>query len=188
MTLFPLRTCKVCGLEAFTSEELLIFKKNTPSKHGRQNICKQCENTKIKSKYDTDDKFYLRRVFNHMKHRCHNPDYQTYSSYGGRGISVCQKWIDNPETFLDWAISNGFERGLEIERINNNVGYSPENCTWVNRTDQNRNRRDTVTDIENQTRVCFTCGIEKPLTAYHRNKTKLLGRYYECKPCRRDNR
>lgn len=78
-----------------------------------------------------------------MKHRCSNPKYRDYHRYGGRGIKVCNEWMTFIP-FMNWAISNGYEKGLEIDRINNNGNYEPLNCRWSNEQQQslNRNKRE----------------------------------------------
>lgn len=76
-----------------------------------------------------------------MKNRCTNPNDRNYHHYGGRGIQICDDWLNNFETFYKWAISNGYREGLEIDRIDNEGNYEPGNCKWVSRKDQCNNRR-----------------------------------------------
>lgn len=76
--------------------------------------------------------------------RCANPNHIAYKKYGGRGITVCQEWIDSPQAFVDWALANGFSPELQIDRIDNDKGYSPDNCRWVTARENMRNRSNSV--------------------------------------------
>ena len=77
-----------------------------------------------------------------MKKRCYNPKHRYYSYYGGKGISVCDEWKNNAETFILWALSNGWRDVLEIDRIKNECGYYPSNCRFVTRTKNLCNRNN----------------------------------------------
>lgn len=88
----------------------------------------------------------LYRIWQAMRDRTSNPRASRYSYYGGRGISVCDEW-QTFETFREWAISNGYDSKLSIDRINNNGNYEPGNCRWANQQTQTKNRR-TKTEME----------------------------------------
>jgi hypothetical protein len=81
----------------------------------------------------------LYRVWCSMKERCNNPHNKRYARYGGRGIAVCTEWAGSFGSFRDWALNHGYENGLTIDRIDNQNGYSPENCRWITKAMQNRN-------------------------------------------------
>lgn len=85
----------------------------------------------------------LYKVWHGMKTRCYNKNFIYYCNYGGRGITICHEWLNNFETFYNWAINNGYEEGLTIDRINNDGNYEPNNCRWITRAEQNRNQRKT---------------------------------------------
>lgn len=70
-------------------------------------------------------------VWLNIKSRCLNPKNKKYHNYGGRGITICNEWINNPKAFIEWSLDNGWNRDLEIDRINNKMGYSPENCRFI---------------------------------------------------------
>ena len=83
----------------------------------------------------------LKVLWYRIKERCYNENSKSYHRYGGRGICVCEEWLNDSSAFARWAIENGYEKGLEIDRIDNDKGYSPENCRWVTKKENTRNTR-----------------------------------------------
>ena len=93
--------------------------------------------------------------------RCSNPNNTNYKRYGGRGITMCQEWVDSPQAFVDWALANGFSPELQIDRIDNDKGYSPDNCRWVTARDNMRNRSVGVLTAEQVGQARFLIQIEE---------------------------
>lgn len=82
-------------------------------------------------------------IWGGMKERCYRKKHPHYKDYGGRGIKICDEWLKDYSTFENWALANGYEESLTIERINVNGDYCPENCTWIPLSDQHKNTRRT---------------------------------------------
>jgi hypothetical protein len=79
-----------------------------------------------------------------IKRRCTSPKHEAYHNYGGRGITMCEEWLNSPKSFIDWCIENGWREGLQIDRIDNNSGYYPENCRFVTPKENLRNTRINI--------------------------------------------
>lgn len=73
----------------------------------------------------------LRRIFSNIKSRCYDPSNKSYRWYGGKGIIVCDEWLLNPASFEEWALQNGYNDDLTIDRIDESLGYRPDNCRWI---------------------------------------------------------
>ena len=81
------------------------------------------------------------RLWQNMRSRCYNPNFPAYKYYGGRGITICDRWLD----FAAFCADMGPRpEGLTIERMDNSQGYTPDNCCWASATTQSRNRRYNV--------------------------------------------
>ena len=93
-----------------------------------------------------EDRGRLRSVLRMAKLRCEDSSNEFYHNYGARGITVCDEWHgdDGFDNFYDWAMSHGYKRGLTLDRIDNNKGYSPDNCQFVTMKCQSNNKRNNV--------------------------------------------
>lgn len=110
-----------------------------------------------------------------MKSRCENPNRAKFKDYGNRGIDVCEEWHDS-WNFVQWAISHGYRKGLQLDRIDNDKGYSPDNCRFVTPKENSRNKRNTKFLTVNGEKKCVAEWCEtvnvSPYTVYHWIRTK----------------
>lgn len=123
-----------CGIEFPIHDSLLVS--------GRRTQCPTCSNEDRKTHGMSESSIF--HIWGGMKGRCYNPNNGSYPDYGGRGIVVCDEWIDSFQNFYEWSMKNGYQEGLSIDRIDVNGNYEPSNCRWADIYTQARNRRDTI--------------------------------------------
>jgi len=117
---------------------------------GRKISCKKCSRKRVSAatiKKSTKHGGCGSRLYNIwvlVRKRCYNPRCDKYKYYGGKGITVCTEWLNSFESFRDWALANGYENHLTIERTNNDLGYEPTNCKWVTAAEQKLNMTSNV--------------------------------------------
>lgn len=114
---------KSCGC---IHKERLVKRNRNNSKHG-----------------DADSRLY--GVWHGIKQRCYDPTRKDYPRYGGRGITVCNEWIDNYAAFQQWALKSGYDYHASymkctLDRIDTNGPYAPWNCRWIDMKAQSQNR------------------------------------------------
>ena len=98
----------------------------------------------MKREYHGDRKTRLYIIWTNMKARCNNKSHPQFHNYGGRGIKLVKDWSESYSTFKQWALQNGYSDYLSIDRIDNNTGYSPDNCRWVTSKIQNNNKSNNI--------------------------------------------
>ena len=126
---YGLYECQYCGKEWETTVKSV--------KCGDTKSC-GCVNLRITHGLRTN-KFY--QTWYNMVHRCVSPKNKDYKDYGARGITVCEEWLD-VANFVAWAEeTHPHTEGYTLDRIDNDKGYSPENCTWSDKTTQCINQR-----------------------------------------------
>lgn len=94
------------------------------------------------------------RIWEDIKQRCYNKKQANYKWYGAKGISMCVEWKDSFENFCAWALLNGYNEQLTIDRIDANGNYEPSNCRWVTSREQARNKSSNIyVTINGETKV-----------------------------------
>ena len=125
--------CKECGREFIRGSNLV----KAPSK-----ITYNCFHKRITGqdvKYDNHWKnLRIMQIYYKIITRCYNKNNKDYCSYGAKGISVYQDWLDNPTHFEDWALANGYEDNLTIDRRDETKDYCPSNCRWITKEENSR--------------------------------------------------
>lgn len=130
-----------CGEEFLTSTSSLVSS-------GRK-YCHTCalkknsERTKKQLGKHFQSGTRLHKLWMAMKRRCYCAGDTGYRYYGARGIRVCDEWYNNFESFRDWALSNGYDDSLSLDRKDCNGNYCPENCQWIPLEDQKYNKRSS---------------------------------------------
>lgn len=102
-----------------------------------------CYQKEIASRIHNKHKATHQRLLNiwyAMRQRCYRKKNDNYKWYGQRGIRVCKEWRDNYQSFETWALKNGYDDSLCIDRIDNEKGYAPDNCRWITMMEQAHNR------------------------------------------------
>ena len=91
-----------------------------------------------RNKFEIGTKHPLYRLRHAIMSRCYNAKASEYNSYQGKGITVYKEWIENPYVFYEWCLNNGWEKGLQLDRIDNNGNYEPGNCQFLTISENSR--------------------------------------------------
>ncbi len=150
---FGLYECQYCGKE-FEAQSSNI-------KHGQTKSC-GCQRKGITHGL-TSHKFYM--TWKLMTYRCNNHKNADYKNYGARGITVCEEWLDI-KNFVVWAEQTHPNiSGVSLDRIDNDLGYSPENCRWADKVTQAINQRIMKNNKSGYVGVHYH-GMDEVWTAY----------------------
>ena len=140
--------------ECDCGKQKIIYAKDLKS-----NNTKSCGCLRNIKKYDDKTKNFIKRlqyIFYHMKQRCYNKSNASYKYYGNKGITICDEWLKDINNFYNWAINNGYQENLTIERINVNGNYEPNNCRWITKTEQGYNRSNSILYTINGETKCLS--------------------------------
>jgi len=112
------------------------------SGHVKSCGCWKKDHSARKTHGQSNNRIY--QTYYSMKRRCYdnNPRYLKY--YRDKGITVCDEWLNNPQAFFDWAMMNGYDEHLTLDRIDCDKGYSPDNCRFITQKEQTRNMSKNV--------------------------------------------
>lgn len=128
----------------------------------------------------------IHNVWRSMKQRCQNKRNHAYADYGGRGITLCDEWQSFEAFYRDMGPS--YKEGLELDRINNDLGYSKDNCRWTTRSTQNRNQRKQrdstskyigVWRVTDKWRVQYSLDNKKRHVGYYDTEDEAAAAYQE---------
>lgn len=178
---------------------LIIMRETDKNTHGQRRVevrCSGCGTVKIVNLYNLRtgntkscecgriasitthgySRHLLYGVWQHMIQRCINPNKSSYKDYGGRGITVCDEWTGSFPVFMKWALSHGWQKGLKIDRRDNNGNYHPDNCRIVTDKVNNNNKRDNRFVTVNGERLTLKESVEKFSTVCYPTVTARLNR------------
>lgn len=127
-------TLYLCIAKCFCGNEFEAYKSHIKSGHTKSCGCIRKVTHKVREQPE-----YSTLI--NMKARCYNKNSINYKYYGGRGITICEKWRKDSWAFINWCRANGYKKGLQIDRKENDKGYSPENCRFVTRSINQQNTR-----------------------------------------------
>lgn len=182
MTGYEFNGCRVLCRESSNKRGLAMWKvqchcgntfvtSGSDIRNGKVNSC-GCSHKEAAKKMGLNNKTHgetysrLYDIWRAMRYRCNNKEHKDYEHYGARGIEVCDEWMKSYDNFKEWALNNGYNETLTIDRIDVNGNYEPDNCRWATFKEQGRNRRNNKLfnyngKILTQSEICEITGLSK---------------------------
>lgn len=168
----PMAICLCdCGITRDVHVSLLGIYKSC----GCQSVKRGKDNYNYKGGY-AEDRLY--GIWGGMKTRVYNKNRKYYERYGGRGIKLCEEWHVFT-VFQKWALGNGYEEHLTIDRIDYDKDYEPNNCRWITLEMQNRNRSSNFFITHDGKRMCVLDWCESLGVNYEKNRKRMVAHYKE---------
>lgn len=130
-----------------------VYQAHLRSGHTTTCGCSRVTDPRRKTHGDAGSKLY--KVYYTLVARCHTPTSSCFHKYGAKGITVCPEWRESYEAFKEWALNNGYKPGLTVDRKNNLLGYSPDNCRFTTPTNQAINRGRAINNTSGYKGVSF---------------------------------
>lgn len=138
--------------------------------------CRQYENCKGRNATHGMSGTRIYREWASMKRRCNATRGKDVKAYKSRGITVCYEWQADFLSFYNWAMGNGYSDELTLDRIDNDLGYSPDNCRWISAEEQQANKESTIYITHNGKRYCLHALCEElkfPYKTAHKRLQKM---------------
>jgi hypothetical protein len=136
--------CTKCGSHVYVLRECLINRV--------VDYCDNCRPSGVRNER-------LYHIYYGMRQRCYNPNNKRYEHYGGRGITLCDEWLNGGyDVFKKWSIEHGYQDGMSIDRIDKDKDYCPENCEWVSLS-ENTSRGNSGM-VKNHSKIEFIYAVD----------------------------
>lgn len=162
-----------CGREIVIEKSRVVGGRNKSCGCKKNELCKLAKLTHGDSRFSEYRNLFF--VWCGIKQRCFYKNHICYKNYGGRGITMCDEWLNDYSIFKKWSLNNNYKYGLKIDRINNNGNYEPNNCRWVSNKENCRNTRKNKTIFYNNEHHCISewCEIYNISASLFYNRKKL---------------
>lgn len=134
----------LCSCECNPENTFVVLRGNLTTGHTTSCGCTRAGQKRPGNTSKSSGKMRIKHIWESMNARCYNTNHIHYKDYGGRGITICDEWLNSFESFYQWAITHGYDDRMTIDRIDNEKPYGPDNCHFILNIDQQQNKRNTI--------------------------------------------